>query len=89
MDIRDADDDQKMLIDAHRFAARFLPLPEVAVDGELASSEPPKFCNSHGATANSCAVLADHVDTTFLASPVQGGASSPIRNVSTRLAHPQ
>ena len=41
-----------MLIDACGFAARFLLLPEVAVDGELASSEP----NSHGATT-SCAVL--------------------------------
>ena len=33
-----------MLIDACGYAARFLLLPEVAVDGELASSEP----NSHG-----------------------------------------
>ena len=41
-----------MLIDACGFAARFLLLPEVAVDGELASSEP----NSHGAMT-SCAVL--------------------------------
>jgi len=38
---------KKMLIDAcGGEAARFLLLPEVAMDGELASSEP----NSHGAT---------------------------------------
>jgi len=37
---------KKMLIDACSFAARFLLLLEVAMDGELASSEP----NSHGAT---------------------------------------
>jgi len=62
---RSAVSKKKMLIDACGFAARFLLLPEVAVDGELASSEP--LC---------CFV--DHVDTAFLVSPVQRGASSPM-----------
>jgi len=66
-----------MLIDTCGFAARFLLLPEVAVDGELASSEPPAVEFPQGDDKLCC--FMDHMDTAFLASPVQRGASSPIR----------
>jgi len=66
-----------MLIDACGFAARFLFLPEVAVDGELASSEPPPAVEFPRGDDKLCCFV-DHVDTAFLVSPVQRGASSPI-----------